>query len=217
METTIETKFVVQQTFDTLGFTHHSTHLTLEAAAEESEKVKEMVARLISEQEIPRQKPPRPMIEAEAWENALKEVGFRYENGVLVGATYENKILTDSAKPIRLDILTAREMAEKAVAIEQITGENVVKIKAYHVTVNNSVGGGTPIYVATAVEALKLAVENELDVIGVGTERAECPESFEVEVTVTNLADHTDAASKILTIPSVDAEDGEEARITKTA
>jgi hypothetical protein len=77
-------------------------------------------------------------------------------------------------------------------------------------------GGGEPIEAENAKSALAIAVESELDVIK--TMRAECPEAFEVEVTVTNESDEEDTASQTLAIQSMaeleleeaESENGEE-------
>jgi len=77
-------------------------------------------------------------------------------------------------------------------------------------------GGGEPIEAENAKAALAIAVESERDVIE--TMRAECPEAFEVEIIVTNLADEEDTESQTLAIQSLaeleleeaESEDGEE-------
>jgi len=100
------------------------------------------------------------------------------------------------------------------VAIEAMT--TMKKYKMIVICKGHYDGGGEPIEAENAKAALAIAVESERDVID--TMRAECPEAFEVEITVTNLADEEDTASQTLAILSLaeleleeaDAEDGEE-------
>lgn len=108
----MKTKYIVSQTFETLGHASESEHTTLESAEAASETLRCEIAEMVSGMETPdsKSKPTGFSHECDAWNRADEIAGVAYDE-------FGNRTPNS---PTRYGIRAGRYIANLAVSIESV-------------------------------------------------------------------------------------------------